>query len=98
MCHEFPPLPPQPIMSPGRRGWPNIWLRRVLTASGVGAGGAAWEGVLDGLEADSPVFGVCATLRAPSLLNETSLEQSAADQVPQQVGRLPLLYFSMLIK
>lgn len=61
-------------------------------------GGAAWEGALDGLEADSPVFGVCATLRAPSLLNETSLEQSAADQVPQQVGRLPLLYFSMLIK
>lgn len=68
-----PPLPLQPIMSPGRRGWPNIWLRRVLTASGVGVGGggAAWEGALDGLEADSPVFGVCATLRAPSLLNET---------------------------
>lgn len=39
-------------------------------------------------------------LRAPSLLNETSLEQSAAghqikaaDRVPQRVGRLPPLYF-----
>lgn len=55
-CVPPPSLfPLHPIMSPGRRGWTNIWLSCVLTASGTG--GRRHGGSRLVVEV-SPVFGV----------------------------------------
>lgn len=93
----------QPIISPGRRGWPNVWLRRVLTASRgwVLRGKVHWIGWkrIAWRLGSAPRCCERNQTKPDDALEQSAAGQiKAADRVSQQVGRLPLLYFSMVIK